>query len=217
MFHLVNSTDCVHSIAAFYGHSWKTIWNHPQNEELRKIRETPMCLEAGDKVFIPPIEIRQLELDTARSYRFKRKEVPHRLRLTFEDEQELPRSNLEFELEVGGRVHTGKTDGDGRIDVPIPPDTTAAILRFFAVDESTGERYVLERYDLVVGGLDPVGTARGAQARLKSLGLYWGRIDGELGPLSREALALFQQDNRLERTGELDEPTKAALFKAQER
>jgi Putative peptidoglycan binding domain len=50
-----------------------------------------------------------------------------------------------------------------------------------------------------------------AQQRLKAIGLYSGAFDGVPGPETRAAIARFQADRNLPRTGELDEATKRAL------
>ena len=48
---------------------------------------------------------------------------------------------------------------------------------------------------------------RQAQHRLKTKGLYDGRIDGVIGPQTREALRRYQKDNGLAETARLDAPT----------
>ncbi len=65
-----------------------------------------------------------------------------------------------------------------------------------------------------MGHLDPVDGLKGAQQRLRNLGLYGGPVDGQDSPLTTGALSLFQQRQGLERTGKLDDATKDALQKA---
>ncbi len=50
-----------------------------------------------------------------------------------------------------------------------------------------------------------------AQTRLRQLGYYHGRIDGDFGRGSRAALVRFQRDYRLPMTGRLDARTIRAL------
>ncbi len=50
-----------------------------------------------------------------------------------------------------------------------------------------------------------------AQVKLKQLGYYYGRIDGDFGRGSRTALVRFQRDHRLPMTGRLDARTIRAL------
>lgn len=55
---------------------------------------------------------------------------------------------------------------------------------------------------------------RAAQDRLKALGYFPGKTDGDFGPNMRGELVKFQGDNGLEASGDLDEETLAALGSA---
>jgi peptidoglycan hydrolase-like protein with peptidoglycan-binding domain len=52
---------------------------------------------------------------------------------------------------------------------------------------------------------------RQIQEQLKTQGLYKGRIDGMMGPETKQAIQQFQQQNNLQATGTLDQQTLAAL------
>ena len=56
---------------------------------------------------------------------------------------------------------------------------------------------------------------REAQQRLQAAGLYNGPVDGVMDPDTRAALARYQQQNGLQRTSSLDEPTLARLMSSQ--
>jgi hypothetical protein len=49
------------------------------------------------------------------------------------------------------------------------------------------------------------------QAELQQMGYYRGEVDGLLGPLTREALRAYQNDNGLVATSAIDEPTLDSL------
>jgi peptidoglycan hydrolase-like protein with peptidoglycan-binding domain len=49
------------------------------------------------------------------------------------------------------------------------------------------------------------------QQQLKTAGLYKGRIDGMMGPETKQAVQQFQQQNGLQQTGTLDQQTLSAL------
>ena len=49
------------------------------------------------------------------------------------------------------------------------------------------------------------------QGTLQEMGYYQGEVDGLLGPLTREALAAYQNDNGLYATEVIDEPTLSSL------
>jgi peptidoglycan hydrolase-like protein with peptidoglycan-binding domain len=54
-------------------------------------------------------------------------------------------------------------------------------------------------------------TLRQVQTALKQDGLYKGRVDGRWGPHTEHAVMAFQQKNSLQASGQLDQPTLAAL------
>jgi len=58
-------------------------------------------------------------------------------------------------------------------------------------------------------GLSPDQVPVNVQQALAAAGYYDGPIDGELGPMTREAIANYQADNGLAVTSAIDEPTLA--------
>jgi hypothetical protein len=60
-------------------------------------------------------------------------------------------------------------------------------------------------------GLTPDQVTVNVQEALAAAGYYDGPIDGELGPLTREAIANYQADNGLAVTSAIDEPTLATM------
>jgi hypothetical protein len=59
--------------------------------------------------------------------------------------------------------------------------------------------------------MDPGQVVANVQAALQAQGYYQGEIDGILGPLTRAAVARWQQDNGLYVTSAIDEPTLESL------
>ncbi len=57
---------------------------------------------------------------------------------------------------------------------------------------------------------------RSAQRKLKDLGLYQGRVSGEMNRATRGALRAFQRERRLPVTGKLNEQTKNSLERARD-
>ncbi|MFH1075402.1 MAG: hypothetical protein V1753_00935 [Pseudomonadota bacterium] len=51
--YIVKQGDCIESIAFKHGLFWETVWNHPNNQQLKQERKNPNILLAGDKVFVP--------------------------------------------------------------------------------------------------------------------------------------------------------------------
>lgn len=75
---------------------------------------------------------------------------------------------------------------------------------------TVGEGETATRYDLMLGHLDPVETVSGAQERLANLG-YRCEVTGELDDPTRAAVAAFQAVEKLRATGELDDATRSKL------
>ena len=59
--------------------------------------------------------------------------------------------------------------------------------------------------------LPPDQVVANVQSALQEQGYYTGEVDGLLGPLTRAAIARYQQDHGLYTTSAIDEPTLEAL------
>jgi hypothetical protein len=76
------------------------------------------------------------------------------------------------------------------------------------------DSYAYYPYDGPIYGyanLTPDRVVSEVQAQLQRDGYYGGPIDGELGPMTRQAIADFQADNGLAITSTVDEPTLETL------
>ena len=200
MEYTVQQNDCLANLAAQFGFSWKTIWNHPQNAQLKQKRKNPNILLPGDIVFIPEKKLKEESAASQKLHRFKKKreKVMFRLRLLEEGE---PRRNTAYTLLVGDLTFRGTTNGEGKLEHEIPADAHSAIL-------TTAE----DSYSLQLGGLDPVEEVSGAQHRLQNLGFLPAAADGELNESTSAALRDFQQQHGLTVNGELTEATKSKLL-----
>lgn len=133
--------------------------------------------------------------------------MPEVLRLVIKDWQKKPRTNVKYLLTIDGVTSEGWTDGEGKIARPIPPNAQAGHL---LVGDVTKDEE-LQEFDLVLGDLDPIESISGVQQRLRNLGFDPGPIDGQMGPLTSEAIAKFQALCEMEVTGELDDATRQRL------
>jgi hypothetical protein len=201
--HVVTQGECVSSIAYVYGFLPDTIWNHPDNARLKEDRKVGHLLYPGDVVHIPDRELRYEDCATDASHRFVRKGVPEKLEIVLLDRDDQPRANLQYVLTIDGVSHEGVTDASGSLRHPIPPNAREGRLLLLAEIE--------EEYPLNLGHLDPVTKISGIQARLANLGFDCGPADGNFGPRTKAALALFQRANDLEPTGEPDAGTTNCL------
>lgn len=198
--YIVQQGDCLASIAQKYGFFWQKIWEHPNNSKLKEARQNPHILYPGDKIYIPEKEEKEEPAATGQKHRFRRKGVPEKLELILSLEGE-PRRDEEYELEIDGRFSGGKTDGEGKVSISIPPGARQGKLVLLR----TGEEFHLD-----LGHLDPISEVSGVQARLANLG-YDLEVSGKWDEKSREALKLFQKHNKLEASGEIDEITRNKL------
>lgn len=233
----VKQGDCVSSIAKEHGFFWETLWNLGANAELKNKRKDPNILEPGDELEIPELRKKEEDRAPEAKHTFKRKGVPAKLRLRFtkpkeqepKDEQkgneqesaalfedadyqpvpaeEEPRKNEAYTLIIDGTSQQGETDGDGRIEVTLPPNAQQGTV-IFNIGQANEERH-----DLGLGNMDPVSTTDGARKRLSNLG-YNPEEKDESDPQFQSAVRKFQEDQGLEVTGNLDEKTRDAILDA---
>lgn len=216
----IQEGDCLLNIAKRSGHLWQTIWNFPANADLKAKRKDPNILLPGDHLTIPPVAIKQEPRPTEKRHKFVLHGRPAKLRLRvmIEDDDDpapagggsapqqkpepKPRRNQPYKLDIDGKLFTGNTDGDGYLEVPIPPQAAQGKL-IIGPDNMTVK--------LVLGALDPIETMSGVQGRLNNLGFNAGQITGELNKRTRAALQMFQMQYGLEATGNLDDATRGQL------
>jgi N-acetylmuramoyl-L-alanine amidase len=193
--------DSVESIAFAHGHFWQTVWDYPDNEQLKAERQEPNILEENDLVVVPDLRPKQVDKAVDQRYRFKRKGVPSMLRVRMMD-WDKPRVGLAYKVNVKGKITEGQTDGDGWVKCYLMPDATEGVLEFPAINE---------RYEFTVGDVRPHASLRGVQARLRNLGFYAGEVDGEESEEFVSALRLYQRVREIEETGRADAATIAEL------
>ena len=194
--YLVKAGDCLTSIAASSGHLWTTIWNHPNNAELKRARD-PNILLPGDRVFVPPRQPRTEQAATENTHTFVKKSAQGMLRIVAMDMNE-PLASQPYVLTVGGTTIQGTTDAQGRIEQSIPPGSSKGHL-------IVGTQPDALEYDFLLGTLDPPNSVSGVQARLTNLGYDPGPVDGIQGPRTNGAIEDFCAANNI------DPPEKGQL------
>ena len=150
--------------------NWRTIWDHPNNAELRQQRKSPDILLAGDAVYAPLVAVKQVGLATGQQHNLKVTAPRPRLRVRVLDVDGKPVAEQACFLLVDTPLPM-KTDADGRIDAPLAPDHPVEGELVFPDLEL--------RYHLMIGGLDPEDTPSGEKHRLNNLGYYAGVHDGD--------------------------------------
>lgn len=190
--HTVEQGEYLASIAKDYGFSdWHTIYDHPENADLKKNRPNPNILLPGDELYIPDKDPKQESCPTEKKHKFQVRVPKVTLKIVLKDWEGKPIKNEQYVLTVGWLKLQGSTDGSGKLEqkIPIGIDTAQLSVERLGVT-----------WHLKIGHLDPLqdgapdaAVISGIQARLNNLGFHCGAVDGDLGPKTRAALQHFQQ------------------------
>jgi len=229
-YYKIKQGDCVSSIAHDHGLFWETIWNHPENKQLKEDRKDPNILYPGDELFIPAKEEKLESCSSESKHSFRKKGVPAKLKFRFmkiiEEEQiesppkydkqalhatieeyrpevkiiSEPRANVRCYIEIDGKTIEKETDTDGVLEFSIPPNAKSGKITLFEDDE----KFV---YPLKLGHLNPISSTSGIKERLHNLGYLCEDRSEEITDQLKEAILLFQQEHELTTTGEIDQPT----------
>lgn len=193
--------DCLINVSSTEGHFWETVWNHPQNAELRERREHLNIIKEGDHVFIPDIELKEYSGETERRHRFEVRGRRANFTLTLMNLGK-PRANETYILIVDGTSRTGQTDENGTLSEPIPPKARYGRLLLGAEQEE---------FEINFGYMDPIEEFSGVQKRLQNLGFYPGPINNESNIELTTAIAEFQRSEMLSGEGTLNDETRQKL------
>jgi hypothetical protein len=171
-----------------------TIWNHPSNAALKKLRKNPNILFPGDQVFVPALVPKTEDRPTTAVHKFQVSSKKLKLRIVLKDFDNQPIPNTTCSLQVQGASHSLITTAAGLIECEIDPTDQDGVLKVPSLD--------LE-YPIKIGYLNPVLESPGTKERLMNLGY--------LNPDQPSAIEEFQCDHQLKVTGILDESTKTKL------
>jgi N-acetylmuramoyl-L-alanine amidase len=199
--YVVRPGDCMLSIAQSSGYFWETLWNLPENKDLKDAREDPNTLLPGDRVTIPPVRLRTEKKATGSRYRFKLKSVGALVRVRLQQDGEAV-AGVTCSVSIDGRPGEDfDSDGDGIVEFPVPTGARTGQLSY----EQDGLKY---DFDLRFGDLDPVMTTSGVAQRLYNLGFYLGPTGSDVTNEDLAgAIAVFQKFHDLEVNGTPDETT----------
>jgi N-acetylmuramoyl-L-alanine amidase len=196
--------DSILSLAEDSGHFWETIWNASENAELRELRDNPETLAPGDKIYVPEIVPSERAADTAKRHTFRRKGVPARIALQLQVQNGPKFAGIVYELLIGGKTHSGKTDGEGRIDHWLPTNEKKGTLTFWPEEPGYPKEIKME---IEINHLAPADTVQGLQRRLCNLGYDCGGEDGTVGEKTKAAIEAFQEAQGVDVTGVADAAT----------
>ncbi len=203
--YVVKDGDDMASIAAEHGFLRDTLWNLPENADLKKARKDPYILLPGDKVYIPKLREGDFSGPVDTQHNFVLKGNPEKLKVKLTDDDDKPRSGVPWVLLIDKTERfTGSTGGDGMIQQKIKPTAKQAVLTVGTGDDQ-------KEYHINLGYVEPIEEIAGLQDRLLDLGFYDGRPNGKMDAQTRTALLMFQDKYQLPTTGENDDKTQAKL------
>lgn len=211
-YHTVVQGEHLSSIAKKYGFSsYRTIWDHGQNAELKKERQNPNVIFPGDRLFIPDKGEKEESRNTEKKHRFELKAEKLKLRLVLEDQYEKPIATAKCELHIGNEVKKLTTDGHGKIEQEISPEVERALL--IVRDPQTPMNEI--PIPIKIGDLDPEKKESGQKARLNNLGYFAGPFEGKSDEENKamflSAIEEFQCDHGLTVDGKCGPATQAKL------
>jgi hypothetical protein len=208
---------------------WQKQWDN--NATLKAKRSNPNILFKGpalggdgDVLEIKAIEVGKVSKATGSSYKFK---VPSpklfvRLRVLNEDFTALKDSAYSLALDGIDKPFEGKTDGNGQLEVEVPPDTQEGTLTVSippatpkkdgAVQGNTGMSWAIK-----IGSLNPIREEApdtkcisGVQQRLLNLAFPTGDVTGVHDDQTKDAIRAFQAAYGIKETGDPDPGTTQA-------
>ena len=209
----VAAGDCLSSLASKNGlPSWRLIWEHGNNADLRARRANPNVVAAGDSVYIPAGEKTKLvDRPVDKRHPFQIEKLPTFISIRVNDALRRKLPPCTYTLTVGGTTQTGKVPDNGVVTVKIDPEETTGQL--VVTPDTPGQGFDGFDLPLSLGQLDPKDTVTGVQARLNNLGFHSGAVDGVLGPLTQHAIRSFQSAMKLPVDGQNSAAVQDALHK----
>jgi len=207
-YYTVQQGDHLSKIAKDNGFTdYTVIWDHPNNSDLKKLRQNPNILLPGDEVFIPDMEQKQESGTTDKKHTFTVDKKTLKLRLTLQDMYEKPVAGAQCALLIDGQVFQLTTDSNGKLEQEIPLDAKEGTLTIRG-DQTPFANDVIP---IKIGHLDPIDETSGQVARLNNLGYSAGKLDGSDEDAFQSAVEEFQCDNGLTVDGICGSHTQSKL------
>jgi hypothetical protein len=158
--YVIRQGDYLLSLAHKFGFDADTVWNHPANAELKKLRSDHNILWSTDVLYIPDQdgEPNWMELTPGTTNKFVSDALSVTITGTFADEN---LASQAFTIQELPDLNRPPTDANGKLTFDAPVTLKTATVVF----ADAGQTFVLK-----IGHLDPIGTLSGVIQRLQNLG-----------------------------------------------
>lgn len=197
--YVIRKGDHLAKLALRMGFDADAVWNHPKNDDLRKLRGNPNILCTGDVVYVPQPQKKWMTVNVGATNRFVASVPTLPIKVSFQrDGKPLAGQSCTIQ-ELAAPDNTATTDGKGTLSLKVPVALESLTVTFPALGITAR---------LNVGHLDPADTPSGVTQRLRNLGYRASSIgaDGR-----SPQIAQFQHDQGLPVTGILDDATSDKL------
>lgn len=222
-YHEVAQGEYLSKIARHFGFSdYRTIWDAPENKELKDKRKNPNILFPGDRLFIPDRETKEESRATEKRHTFKVQGQKLMVRIALHGLRDRPLSGHEttFTVETDSKDLT--TQADGIVEREIAPDADNGRLIDHGPPPQPNQVRIDREIPFRIGRLDPVKEVSGQIARLNNLGYNAGDIpdrpftDKEADDIRastrfKSAVEEFQCDFKVQVDGKCGPNTQAKL------
>lgn len=223
--HYVKPGEYLAQIARSYGFvDFHTIWDAPENQDLKNQRKNPNVLFPGDKLVIPDKELGEESRSTERRHRFEFQGQKLMLRIQLLDLKNKPVAGHEGTLTIEGDSKEFKTGSDGMVEKEISVEHAGGKLVDAGKPNSKRPFQLPLEIPIKIGHLDPEDKVTGQIARLNNLGYNAGEVpdhrpsDAEAEKLRKSpqflsAVEEFQCDHQLKVDGICGDHTREKLVK----
>jgi N-acetylmuramoyl-L-alanine amidase len=194
--HVIRSGEGVSKVAYENGLFPDTVWDDPNNADLRTLRKDPNTLVPGDVLFLIDKRPKVETAPTGTTTRFVIRTVPAVLRLQLAVGDALL-ADQSYVLTVDGEARNGRTNRDGVLEEYVSPRAHMAILTTAGLAEPMS---------ILIGGVGPVDTLPGVKTRLNNLGFFCGEPTQAADEATQAAVRAFEEDVGLTPTGDWTNP-----------
>jgi hypothetical protein len=200
----VQQGECLISIAQKFGIvDWRTIYDHPENEAFKELRQNPNMICAGDEVYIPGLEGARVKAEANKKLTFVLRQAKAYFPVRLTNSKFEPLADISYTLSVYKsekdlkddplqRFEDQKTDEDGFVEQLLPKGAKFAVLEY-APYESRPSLTLKKRF--FIGELDDPRTKEGTRSRLNHFGFFSGegRFNDESKELFSKQLEGFKE------------------------